>query len=63
MSATTTNQGAGYYIARDHEDSTKIAVYRPRPGRHERVATGFKSRVEAERWIKFHGVGQREGGE
>lgn len=49
------------YIARDHDDATMVAVYSATSaGRHPRVATGFASREEAERWIHYH---RGQGGE
>lgn len=57
-------KGGGYYIARDHENPLVIAVYQDTAGgRHPRVATGFKTREEADRWIKFQSVGAGQGGE
>lgn len=48
------------YIARDVDDPSKVAVYEAVDlGRHPQVATGFGSREEAERWIKFHQGGGR----
>jgi len=48
------------YIARDVDDPSLIAIYEATDGgRHPRVATGFASREEAERWIKFHQGGGR----
>lgn len=56
----TKRKTADYYIAKDHEEPTTIAVYRAADsGRHQKVATGFASREEAQGWINYHQVGQQ----